>query len=154
MSNYLGEYEVTLDPKGRFMVPVGFKRQLPEAESVRFVLNRGLDKCITLYTVSQWEEVSVVVKKLNEFNEKARIFKRTFLNGATFMEPDSAGRLLLPKSMLEYAGIKKDMVFSVQMNKVEIWDAPTFRALSENVDMNTLAGEVLGGNYLNPFERI
>mgnify|MGYP001627422999 CR=1 FL=1 len=154
MSNLLGEYEVTLDTKGRIMLPVGFKRQLSEKESVRFVLSRGFEKCLTLYTESQWEKVSTVVKRLNDFSQKARMFKRVFLNGATFVELDAAGRLLLPKSMLEHAGIRKDVVFSAQMDKVEIWDAEQFRKETQmsSEDLSDLANEVLGSDFLNPQE--
>lgn len=151
MSMLLGEYEVTLDAKGRFMLPVGFKRQLPEAEAQRFVLSRGFEACLTLYTEAQWNKVAAVVNRLNDFNPKSRQFKRVFLNGATYVEPDAAGRLLLPKSMLEYAKLNKDLVFSAQMDKVELWDAEAFRAQTaiDSNDLSQLANDVLGSDFLN-----
>jgi MraZ protein len=154
MANILGEFEVTLDPKGRFMIPAGLKKQLSEAESTRFVLNRGFDKCLTLYTEKQWEKIEAIVVKLNEFNEKARTFKRQFLNGATFLEPDGAGRLLIPKAMLAYANISKDIIFTAQINKMELWDATQYKAETtvDSDDFNNLAGEVLGSNFMNPFD--
>lgn len=147
----LGEYEVTLDAKGRFMLPVGFKRQLPEAEAQRFVLSRGFEACLTLYTEAQWNKVAAVVNRLNDFNPKSRQFKRVFLNGATYVEPDAAGRLLLPKSMLEYAKLNKDLVFSAQMDKVELWDAEAFKAQTaiDSNDLSQLANDVLGSDFLN-----
>jgi len=154
MNNILGEFEVTLDPKGRFMLPAGLKKQLTEAEGARFVLNRGSDKCLTLYTEKQWEKVEAIVSKLNDFNEKARKFKRLFLNGATFLEPDAAGRLLIPKTMLAYANITKEIVFSGQMNKMELWDATAYRQETSVApdEMNNLGGEVLGTDFMNPFD--
>jgi len=154
MASILGEFEVTLDPKGRFMIPAGLKKQLGEAESTRFVLNRGFDKCLTLYTEKQWAKVEAKVNKLNDFNEKARKFKRLFLNGATFLEPDAAGRLLIPKSMLLYADITKDMICTSQLNKTELWDAPAYRAeTSVNAEeLNSLGGEVLGEGFLNTMD--
>lgn len=153
MTDLLGEFEVTLDPKGRFMLPAGLKKQLSEAESARFVLNRGFDKCLALYTLEQWKAVSDIVSKLNEFNEKARKFKRLFLNGATYLEPDAAGRLLIPKSMLTYANMTKDLVFTAQNNKMEIWDAQTYRneTTVDSAELNDLGGELLGNDFLNPF---
>lgn len=154
MSNFLGEYEVTLDSKGRFMLPVGYKRQLGEAEGTRYILSRGFEKCLTLYTEGQWEKVASVVRRLNEFSAKARNFKRVFLNGATFIEPDAAGRILISKSMIEHAGLSKDIVFSAQMDKVELWDAETFRkemSMSAE-DLSDLANEVLGSDFLNPLD--
>ena len=154
MTRLLGEFEVTLDLKGRFMLPAGLKKQLTEADGSRFVLSRGSDKCLTLYTERQWEKVEAVVSRLNEFNEKARKFKRLFLNGATFLEPDAAGRVLLPKSMLVHAGITKDIVLSAQMNKMELWDAAAWKdETSADADtLNSLGGEVLGADFMNPFE--
>ncbi|MBU3675912.1 MAG: division/cell wall cluster transcriptional repressor MraZ [Chitinophagaceae bacterium] len=151
MPTLLGEYEVTLDAKGRFMLPVGFKRQLPEGEAQRFVLSRGLEACLTLYTEAQWAKVVALVDRLNEFNPKARQFKRVFLNGATYVEPDAAGRLLVPKNMLEYAKLSKDLVFSAQLDKVELWDADAFKAQTaiDSEDFSQLANEVLGGDFLN-----
>jgi MraZ protein len=156
MSMLLGEFEVTLDAKGRFMLPVGFKRQLPETESMRFVLSRGFEACLTLYTEAQWEKVAAVVRRLNDFNPKSRQFKRVFLNGATFVEPDAAGRLLVPKSMLEYAKLSKDLVFSAQMDKVELWDAESFKAQTalQSDDLSDLANEVLGNDFLNAHDGI
>jgi MraZ protein len=152
MSNYLGEFEVTVDPKGMFIIPAGYKRQMLDKDGERFVLSRGFDKCLTLYTENQWKKVEAYVSNLNEFNEKARTFKRNFLNGATKLEPDTAGRLLIPKSMMEYASIAKDMIFSAQMDKVELWDATAYRKHTtiSSEDMNSLANEVLGGDFSLP----
>jgi MraZ protein len=77
-----------------------------------------------------------------------------FLNGATFIEPDAAGRILISKSMIEHAGLSKDIVFSAQMDKVELWDAETFRkemSMSAE-DLSDLANEVLGSDFLNPLD--
>ena len=153
MSNYLGEYQITFDAKGRFLLPSGYKRQI-EADNASFVISRGFENCLTLYTKQQWQKIEAVVVRLNEFSEKARRFKRKFLNGATPVEVDSAGRLLLSKSMLEHAGITKDAIFSTQLDKVEIWETAAFR---KEVDMSPdefsgLANEVLGSNFLNPLE--
>ena len=104
--------------------------------------------------MSQWEKIEGIVSKLNEFNEKARKFKRLFLNGATFIEPDAAGRLLIPRSMLAHANITKDIVFTAQMNKMELWDAAAYRGetTTSSEDLNNLGGEVLGTDFMNPFD--
>jgi len=154
MLGFLGEYEVSIDAKGRLMLPAGFKKQLGEADGYRFVLNRGIDDCLTLYTEKQWAGVAKIINRLNDFNKKARELKRNFLNGATVIEPDSAGRILLPKSMLAYAQINKSVIFTAQMNKVEIWDAERYRKQNEASlqDMDALAQEVLGASFLNPLD--
>lgn len=152
MIGFLGEYEISMDAKGRLLLPAGFKKQLADGEGFRFILNRGFDKCLTLYTEKQWEKVAAVFNKLNDFNEKARTLKRIFLNGATVLEPDAAGRLLIPKSMQEHAGISKDIIFSAQINKIELWDAEVYKKQTANdiINMASLASEVLGKDFMSP----
>ena len=154
MLSLLGEYEVAIDAKGRFLVPSGFRKQLPEGEGDRFVINRGFDNCLSLFPLSSWNEMSEKLSKFNDFNPKAREFKRLFLNGANTVDVDSAGRILLPKPLQEYAGIKKDMVFSAQGDKVELWDKDTYYNYmnQQASNMSDLAAEVAGGDFINPFE--
>ncbi|RYD88180.1 MAG: division/cell wall cluster transcriptional repressor MraZ, partial [Sphingobacteriales bacterium] len=120
--SFLGEYEATLDAKGRFLLPAGFKRQLPEGEATRFVLNRGFEKCLTLYPMQSWKPLYDQISTLNDFDPKVREFRRYFLNGAVEVEPDTAGRILVPKNLAEYANLGKDLVLAAAVNKIEIWD--------------------------------
>lgn len=154
MASFFGEYEVAIDAKGRFLLPSGFRKQLPEDASERFVINRGFENCLTLYPISIWDALAEKINKLNDFNPKVRDFKRLFLNGATIVEADSAGRLLLPKSLQEYADIKKDLIFSAQGNKVELWDKETYHNYirQRSGNFSDLAAEVAGGDFFNPFE--
>ena len=115
-----------MDAKGRFLLPSGFRKQLPEGSAERFVINRGFENCLTLYPMDSWTVLSEKINKLNDFNPKVREFKRLFLNGANIVEADSAGRILLPKPLQEYAGLKKDIIMSAQGNKVELWDKDTY----------------------------
>lgn len=154
MTGFLGEYEVSIDAKGRFLMPSGFRKQLPESAAGQFVVNRGFENCLTLYPMENWQALSEKINKLNDFNPKVREFKRLFLNGATIVELDSAGRMLLPKPLMEYAGIKKDLVFSAQGNKVELWDKDTYHDYIRKsaANFSDLAAEVAGGDFINPFE--
>lgn len=154
MSGLLGEYEVAIDTKGRFLLPSGFRKQLLEGTAERFVINRGFESCLTMYPMDTWNILAEKMNKLNDFNPKVREFKRLFLNGANIVEIDSAGRLLLPKPLMEYSGIKKDMIFSAQGNKVELWDKDTYYSYIRQRanDFSSLAAEVAGGDFINPFE--
>ena len=116
MTGFLGEFEATVDAKGRFLLPAGFKRQLPEEETNRFVINRGFEKCLALYPMRTWEPLFEKITGLNEFDPKQREFRRAFLNGATFVEPDTAGRILLPPNLKAYAGLQKD--FNAAMDEL------------------------------------
>ena len=92
MTGFIGEFEATLDAKGRFLLPVGFKRQLPEGEVIKFVINRGFEKCLSLYPIQSWRPLYNQISTLNDFDPKVREFRRYFLNGATEVEPDTASR--------------------------------------------------------------
>ena len=145
MATFLGEYEATLDPKGRFLLPGGFKKQLKEGEN-NFVLSRGIERCLTLYPMSSWEPIVQKINSLNDFDPKVRAFRRQFLGGATEVELDSAGRMLLPPTLKEYADLSKDIILVAALDKIEIWDAAKYKKLFEEMapeDFSKLAAEVM-----------
>lgn len=146
MIGFIGEYESTVDAKGRFLLPSGFKKQLPEGEKAVFVLNRGFEKCLTLYPIQSWNPLFEKINNLNDFDPKVREFRRYFLNGAVQIELDTAGRLLLPKSLAEYAGLGKDIILASAMNKLEIWDKTKYQQFFDSIsadDFSKLANEVM-----------
>jgi len=149
MTGFLGEYEATLDAKGRFLLPAGFKKQLPENGGEAFVINRGFEKCLSLYTPESWQPLFTELSKLNDFDPKVRQFKRYFLNGATQVSPDNAGRLLLPKNLMEYAGLEKDIVLVSAIDKLEIWDKNKYQQFFETFSpeaFSDLAKDVMAGD--------
>lgn len=144
--SFLGEYEATLDAKGRFLLPAGFKRQLPEGESTRFVINRGFEKCLSLYPIQSWQPLYDQISALNDFDPKVREFRRYFLNGAIEVEPDTAGRILIPQNLKDYAGLGKDLVLAAAVNKIEIWDKEKYQKFFESYspdDFSSLAQSVM-----------
>ena len=146
MTGFLREYEATLDAKGRFLLPAGFKKQLPEGESSQFVINRGFEKCLALYPVKNWEPLFADISRLNDFDPKVREFRRYFLNGATLVEPDSAGRLLVPPNLKVHADLTKDIVLVAAVNKIEIWDSNKYKQLFDSFSpdaFSSLAQEVM-----------
>jgi MraZ protein len=145
MIGFVGEYESTIDTKGRFLLPSGFKKQLPEGDST-FVINRGFEKCLTLYPTQSWTPLFSEISKLNDFDPKVREFRRYFLNGAIQVEMDSAGRLLLPKNLMEHAFLEKDIVLVSAVNKIEIWDKNKYQQFFETFSpeaFSNLANEVM-----------
>ncbi|MFI5130432.1 MAG: division/cell wall cluster transcriptional repressor MraZ [Chitinophagales bacterium] len=149
MIRFLGEYEATLDAKGRFLFPVGFKRQLPQEEGHRFVINRGFKKNLNLYPVQNWDQLFDEIEKLSEFDPKVREFLDFFLNGATFIETDSAGRLLIPPNLKEQSGLEKDIVLVAKIKRIEIWDSNKYKQLFESFSeerYSNLANEVMNKN--------
>ncbi|MEO6682147.1 MAG: division/cell wall cluster transcriptional repressor MraZ [Ginsengibacter sp.] len=149
MTGFLGEYEATLDAKGRFLLPAGFKKQMPEIGEESFVLNRGFEKCLSLYTSNSWKPLFSELSKLNDFDPQARKFKRFFLNGATPVELDKAGRILLPKNLMDYAGLDREIVLVSAIDKIEIWDKVKYQEFFETFspeEFSDLAKEVMGGD--------
>lgn len=140
MMKLLGEYDVSVDAKGRFLLPVAFRKQLPDGAGIRFIINRGFENCLCLYTIDVWDKLTEKLNRLNDLKPEVRKFKRLFLNGATEITPDSADRILLPRGLMEYAGIVKDMILTGQTNKAELWDKDTYnKYLSENGDAESFS---------------
>jgi transcriptional regulator MraZ len=146
MTGFIGEYEATLDAKGRFLLPAGFKKQLPDSGAESFVVNRGFEPCLSLYTSKSWKPIFSDLNNLNDFDPKVRQFKRYFLNGATQVSFDSAGRILIPKNLMEYAGLERDIVLVSAIDKIEIWDKIKYKQFFETFSpeaFSDLAKEVM-----------
>lgn len=153
MSHFLGEFECKLDAKGRLMLPTGLRKQMPEAEREGLVINRGFEKHLVIYTRKEWDSLVADLVKLNEFEKDARDLRRYFTRGASELTLDAAGRVLLPKSLIEYAGIGADVVLATQFNKIEVWAKDAYDSLLDDEPENfaKLAEKVMGsaGRGLN-----
>jgi len=147
MPRLFGTYECKVDSKGRLRVPTQLLRKMGAEESESFVLNRGMETHLSLYTREVFEEVADRVNNLNHYVKRNREFKRYFYRGATEVVLDSTDRVLITKRLAEYAGIKKDVVLFAVDDHVEIWarDAYDSQMEAESEDFSDLAEEVLGG---------
>lgn len=147
MKPIFGEYECKLDSKGRFLLPSGLKKQLPEDQQGEYVINRGLDKCLVLYPISVWEAELEKIFAKNQYVAANREFGRRFLNGASRVEPDGASRLLITKRLCEYAGLDKEIVLIAAYDRVEIWDQQVYEQWQSDdaVNLERLSEEVMGG---------
>ena len=119
--NLLGEFECKVDAKGRILFPAALKKQIDEKEGVNFVINRGLEPCLVLYTERTWEKITKDLSRLNRFVPKNQRFIRQFYNGAKIIELDNSSRILIPKKLLEYASVKNEAVLFAHMDRIEIW---------------------------------
>jgi MraZ protein len=141
MTNLIGEYECKVDAKGRLLVPSGLRKQFSSEAQGKLFVKRGIENCLELYQKHDWEFVSEKVSSLNQFVKKNRAFARKFISGATQL-----GRINRPKNLLEYAGVKKELILFAYGNKIEIWDKAAYDAeldMSDN-DFAGLAEEVMG----------
>lgn len=148
MLDLLGEYPSTLDAKSRVLLPAALKKQLGGEAAKGFVVNRDVfSQCLVLYPKEEWNKTSADVRRLNRFDPDNVEFIRLFLNGATPVELDANGRLLIPKTLMDYAKLGKDIVFSGMGDRIEVWSEELHqRKLGGKVDFKSLAAKVMGGS--------
>lgn len=115
---FIGEYQHSLDSKGRLQVPVKFRTDL----KVGAVVTRGLDSCLFLYTKKSWDELAKKLAGLPLARAKSRAFARLMLAGAMDVEIDSQGRILLPDYLRKYAQLKRQVVIAGLYNRLELWN--------------------------------
>ena len=146
MTQFLGEFYCKADQKGRVLFPSGLRKQLPQEARDTLVVNRGFEQCLVLYPQNEWEKIAAEIEKLSYYNQKNRAFKRYFFRGATELTFDNSSRILLPKKLMEYAGIEKELVFFAHTNKIEVWSKEQYEALisDEPEDFADLAEQVMG----------
>jgi MraZ protein len=147
LNSIIGTYECKVDAKGRLLMPSPLKKQLSNSLQAGFVLKRSVfDTCLELWSMDEWNVMMQKINKLNRFNKKNNDFIRKFMAGVKVIEIDDLGRLLVPKDLLAYSSIKKEVVFSSKVNIVEIWDKDLYeQSISNNdIDFGDLAEEVMG----------
>lgn len=146
MNTLIGSYECKVDTKGRLMLPSGLKKQLLPILEDGFVLKRSVfQPCLELYPMSQWNLLMDKMNGLNRFSKKNNDFIRKFSAGVKLIEVDGNGRLLIPKDLINFACIEKEIVVSSAINIVEIWDKDKYESVvSESEDFADLAEDVMG----------
>ena len=152
MINLIGTYECKVDAKGRMMMPSALKKQLSAVLQEGFVLKRSVfQPCLELYPMHEWNLMMGKINQLNRFVKKNNDFIRRFTAGVKTVEVDANGRLLIPKDLVGFAGIDKEIVLSSAINIIEIWDKDKYEnAIDEAADdFADLAEEVMGNDDLN-----
>ncbi len=151
MTGFIGEYHCKIDAKGRLLLPADMRKQLSSEDQGTFVISRGVDDCLSVYPMSEWNVVMEKLRTLNRFKAKDRKFARMFQKGATKVVADSNERILLPKGLLGWAGVKKEVVLVANVDLWEIWDKAKYEELmSEDWDgFDQLASEVMGNSENN-----
>jgi MraZ protein len=147
LNTIVGTYECKVDAKGRLMMPAPLKKQLASSLQNGFVLKRSVfQPCLELYPMEEWDLMMQKINKLNRFVKKNNDFIRRFTAGVKMVEIDALGRLLVPKDLVAFSSISKDVVFSSAVNIVEIWDKDLYeKSISgEDMDFADLAEEVMG----------
>lgn len=147
MINLIGTYECKVDAKGRLMMPAALKKQLLPVLQNGFVVKRAVfQKCLEIYPMDEWNVLMQKINKLNRFKKKNNDFIRRFTAGVKIVEVDSAGRVLIPKDLIGFAGISKNIVLSSAINILEVWDKDNYEKTIDDAaeDFADLAEEVMG----------
>lgn len=124
---FIGEYNHAIDEKGRMAIPVKFRSDLAKGA----VVTRGLDNCLFLYSLEEWEKLAEKLSKLPISQANTRAFARLMLAGAMDVETDKQGRIILPEYLRKYAAIQKKVVVAGLYNRLEIWNEDNWNKYKE-----------------------
>lgn len=135
---FMGEYNHSIDTKGRLIIPSRFRDELGD----EFVVTKGLDGCLFVFPQDEWLTFEEKLKALPLTNKSARQFARFFVAGATPCELDKQGRVLLPGTLREFAGLDKDVVLTGMLNRIEIWSKDKWIENNSCDDMDDIAEQM------------
>jgi len=130
---FIGEYQHTVDEKGRLAIPVKFRKRLVRGA----VVTRGLDSCLFVYAPEEWKKLAVKLSALPFSQANTRAFARLMLAGAMDVEIDGQGRVVLPEYLRQYAKISKEVVVAGLYDRLEIWDRPTWERYKTETEKNS-----------------
>lgn len=129
---FYGEYDHSIDRKGRLILPARFRDVARENGVEKFFLTRGLDKCIFMFSEDEWRSQEQKFKNLSFTKQEARNFNRMFFSGAVDVVPDRQGRFIVPSYLKDYALIKRDTIIIGVANRIEIWNTDAWREFYAN----------------------
>ena len=129
---FIGEYQHTLDSKNRVIMPSKFREKLGDS----FVMTKGLDNCLFIYSSKEWDIVEDKLKSLPMTNKDARAFVRYFFAGACECELDKQGRILMPNHLKDYANIDKDLVIIGVSTRIEIWSREEWNKFNSDANIS------------------
>ena len=153
MATFTGEFECKVDVKGRIILPMAFKKQMPADAQDHFVVRNDIfEKCLVLYSIEDWKiQVAKIRRRINPYNREHNMFLRNFYKGTAELSLDNSNRFLVPKRMLDLIGAERDVVLAGQDGRIEIWPADVYKKIDMPVgDFANLAEKLLGGSNNEP----
>lgn len=135
---FMGEYNHTIDSKGRLIIPSKFREDLGQ----EFVMTKGLDGCLFVFPRKEWEAFEEKLRSLPLINKNARKFSRFFLAGAATCELDRQGRVLVPGTLREFAGMDKEVVLTGMLDRIEVWSKEKWNENNSYEDMDDIAASM------------
>jgi MraZ protein len=155
MATFIGDYPCRVDVKGRIILPMAFKKQMPATAQDHFVVRKDIfENCLVLYAIDDWNrQLEKIRKKINPYNREHNMFLRNFFKGTAELVLDSNNRMLIPKRLLDLIGAGKDVVLAGQDGRIEIWSAAVYDTIGMPADdFADLAEKLMGGSINEPLE--
>ena len=154
MATFIGDYPCKVDAKGRIILPMAFKKQMPAAAQDHFVVRKDIfENCLVLYAIDDWNrQIEKIRKKINPYNREHNMFLRNFFKGTAELSLDNNNRLLVPKRLMDLIGADRDVVLAGQDGRIEIWAADVYDKIDMKADDFANLAEKLMGGSLNESE--
>jgi MraZ protein len=145
MARFLGEHECKVDVKGRIILPMTFKKQMPSDAQDSFIVRKDLfENCLVLYTVEDWnKQLDKIRKKINPFNREQNMFLRNYYMGTAELSLDSNNRILVPKRLMEIIGAGRDVMLAGQGGRIEIWSDEEYKKAAMSREELARTGETI-----------
>ncbi|HOU01967.1 MAG TPA: protein mraZ [Bacteroidales bacterium] len=155
MATFIGDYTCKVDVKGRIILPMAFKKQMPAEARDQFVVRKDIfENCLVLYSIEDWDrQLEKIRRRINPYNREHNKFMRNFFKGTAELTLDSNNRMLIPRRMLDTIGADRDVVLAGQDGRIEIWAADAYEKIDMPAeDFANLAEKLMGGT-LNESEK-
>jgi MraZ protein len=153
MATFLGDYMCKVDVKGRIILPMAFKKQMPADAQDHFVVRKDIfEDCLVLYSIEDWNiQLEKIRKRINPYNREHNMFLRNFFKGTAELSLDNNNRLLIPKRLMDLIGAERDVVLAGQDGRIEIWSGSVYDTIGMAPrDFADLAEKLMGGNFNDP----
>jgi MraZ protein len=151
MATFIGDYTCKVDVKGRIILPMAFKKQMPSDAQDHFVVRKDIfENCLVLYSIEDWNwQLERIRKRINPYNREHNMFLRNFFIGTAELSLDNNNRLLVPKKLMDLIGARRDVVLAGQDGRIEIWAADVYDKIGMAAEDFANLAEKLMGEILN-----
>ena len=153
MATFIGDYACKVDVKGRIILPMAFKKQMPADAQDHFVVRKDIfENCLVLYSIEDWNrQLDKIRKRINPYNREHNMFLRNFFKGTAELSLDNSNRLLVPKRLMDLIGAERDVVLAGQDGRIEIWAESAYDKIDmEAGEFADLAEKLMGGTLNDP----
>jgi MraZ protein len=153
MATFIGDYMCKVDVKGRIILPMTFKKQMPATAQDHFVVRKDIfENCLVLYSLEDWNrQLEKIRKRMNPYNREHNMFLRNFFKGTAELSLDNNNRFLVPKKLMDIIGVGRDVVLAGQDGRIEIWAADKYEGIDMAAnDFADLAEKLMGGSENEP----